>query len=275
VASPDHHLKVNGAGAIVTREPREHHVRPAVDVLFRSAARAFGPRTIGVVLSGYGSDGAAGALTIQSRGGSVIVQHPDDAEAPSMPLHAIRATASARVARAADVVRAIEESMRRTGEAAGGAHIMRDEEMRVVITRDIEEQERGERPGKVAVFTCPDCGGAMWQAPDGTFVDFSCHIGHRYGADTLLVQKTEQLEAALVTALRLLKEKAMILRQTASRARERGMMTAAERLEERAGIDDRYVEVLQRDLLEAEPSPLSNAVVDEEVTHAEGKRGDP
>jgi two-component system chemotaxis response regulator CheB len=148
-----------------------------------------------------------------------------------------------------------------------------DEDVRTVISEDIREQERGTRTGQVTVLSCPDCGGVMWQTTCGTYVDFSCHIGHRYSSDTLLVQKTEQLEAALVTALRLLKEKAILLHQTANRAREMGNMRAAERLDEQAAVDERYASVLQRDLLEADPSALSNAVVDEEVAAVDGDDG--
>src|SRR5204863_9894792 len=113
----------------------------------------------------------------------------------------------------------------------------------------------------------------MWQADAGAFVDFSCHTGHRYAADMMLVQKTEQLEAALFTALRLLKEKAILLRQTAARARAAGHVRVAERIEEQAAVDDKYVEVILHDLLAAEPSPLSSDVVDAEVSRVAGEDG--
>src|SRR2546423_4724382 len=63
------------------------------------------------------------------------------------------------------------------------------------IERDVREQEAGSRDGRTSVVTCPDCGGVLWQANNGALVNFACHIGHRYGPDTLLVQKTEDLEA--------------------------------------------------------------------------------
>jgi hypothetical protein len=68
-----------------------------------------------------------------------------------------------------------------------------------------------------------------------------------------------------VTALPLLREKSILLHQTAQRARTNGQARAAERLEEQAAIDERYAEVLRTKLLEAEPSALSNAAIDEEV----------
>jgi two-component system chemotaxis response regulator CheB len=103
-------------------------------------------------------------------------------------------------------------------------------------------------------------------------VDFQCHIGHRYTTETMLVQKTEQLEAALVAALRLLKEKAIILRQTAQRARGRGQMDAAARLDEQAANDEAHGALLQRQLLEAEPNSLATTFLEDDVRSSESER---
>lgn len=66
-----------------------NYVRPAADLLFASAAQLLGARVLGVVLTGMGSDGARGACVIKAHGGTVVVQDPDDAQAPSMPRAAI------------------------------------------------------------------------------------------------------------------------------------------------------------------------------------------
>jgi two-component system, chemotaxis family, protein-glutamate methylesterase/glutaminase len=94
VAPPDHHLLLEQPCHLrVARGPKENRFRPAVDPLFRSAAYAFGPRVIGVILTGGLDDGTAGLRSIKARGGTAIVQDPSEALAPSMPLSALRRVA--------------------------------------------------------------------------------------------------------------------------------------------------------------------------------------
>jgi two-component system, chemotaxis family, protein-glutamate methylesterase/glutaminase len=89
VAPPDHHMLLRPNCIRLDQGPKVHHTRPAADPLFISAAEHHGRRVMGIVLSGGDGDGAAGLRAIAEHGGTALVQHPDEAASPSMPLAAI------------------------------------------------------------------------------------------------------------------------------------------------------------------------------------------
>ena len=91
LAPPDHHLLIEPDRMRLSRGPKVHHTRPAADPLFMSAAEAYREQVIGIVLSGGDGDGAVGLRQIKAHGGLAIVQDPDEAQAPGMPLAALAA----------------------------------------------------------------------------------------------------------------------------------------------------------------------------------------
>lgn len=94
LAPANYHLLVEADGILsLSADPPVSYARPSIDVLFESAAEAFGAQLIGIVLTGANSDGSRGLTRIKRKGGIAIVQDPDDAEAAQMPLAALAATA--------------------------------------------------------------------------------------------------------------------------------------------------------------------------------------
>jgi two-component system chemotaxis response regulator CheB len=89
IAPRDRHLLIDAGRLRLSGGPREHHTRPAVDPLFVSGARAYGPRVVGVVLSGTGVDGVRGLIAVKNGGGLSLVQDPQEARHATMPVNAI------------------------------------------------------------------------------------------------------------------------------------------------------------------------------------------
>jgi two-component system chemotaxis response regulator CheB len=109
VAPPNQHLLIEHGAIALSDGPKEHHNRPAIDPMFRSAARAFGPRVIGVVLSGTLDDGAAGLRAVKDAGGVAIVQNPETALFSAMPEAALKHAGADRVLPISEIGNAIVE----------------------------------------------------------------------------------------------------------------------------------------------------------------------
>jgi two-component system chemotaxis response regulator CheB len=191
VAPPDRHMLVRNGWIEVSRGPRENRFRPAIDPLFRSAARAYDNRVIGVILSGALFDGVAGLMAIESRGGTTIVQDPDDARIDGMPLNALRMVNADYVLRAAGVSDVLVQLVRTPQDADRVDNAMVDEQrIEQAIIGDFVEQATDGRDGETTVYTCPDCGGVLWQDGGGDRLWFRCHVGHGYAPEVLLGQKS-------------------------------------------------------------------------------------
>src|SRR5918994_5075794 len=248
VAPPDRHLLVRQGRIALSRGPRENHSRPAIDPLFRSAARAYGSRVIGVVLSGALYDGSMGLLAIKTRGGMAIVQDPREASVDSMPRRAIERAAADHILPVAEIAAALTDLVQQPVMAQGANTMVNtidaEERLEAVIAEDFVEQANNGRPEETTLFTCPDCGGVLWQGGEGPVLRFRCHVGHAFAPELLLSQKSEELETALWSSLRLLKEKATLTLQLANRTRTSGngktAAQAAERIADQAKLDERH-----------------------------------
>jgi len=250
IAPPDYHLLLTPRAIRLVRGPQENGNRPAIDPMFRSAAMAFGPRVIGVVLTGALDDGVAGLAAIKRRGGLAVAQDPEEALFPSMPRSAIEHVAIDRVAPVAQIGHAILELIDvpiPDLDPAVSHDDVAENEYAVADLGVIEQPEK--HPGTVSPYSCPDCGGVLWEVRDGEFVRFRCRVGHGWTSDALLSQQSETLDDALWVAFRALEENAALSRQIAARHRARGANRLAQRLEEQALATHARADVIRHALM--------------------------
>ena len=232
VAANDHHLLIERGYMRVRKGPKENRFRPAADPLFRSAAYVYGPRVVGIVLTGALDDGTAGLWTIKLRGGTAIVQEPAEALMRSMPLSALE---NVEVDYKLPVAQIGEVVGRLALEQAPPAPPIdpREQEKTEHEIRIAEETDALERHimnhGELSPFTCPDCHGVLTSLHEGKIVRFRCHTGHAFSADTLLSSTSEQVEERLWDAVRALDEIVMLLNSIGEEFAKSGNTRAAER----------------------------------------------
>jgi two-component system chemotaxis response regulator CheB len=258
VAPPNDHLIVKDGVLRLGRGPRENQARPAIDPLFRTAARAYGPRVIGVILSGSLDDGTAGLAAVKNAGGIAIVQTPEEALFSGMPQSAIDNVPVDYVMPASQIAQLLGRLAREPVELQGVEAMTHESEKR----RDNAEGrlhalQTGELPGPPSPFTCPDCGGPLWERREGGLMRFQCHVGHAFSPDALLSAESDSLEQALWTALRALEENAALARHIAQRMRGRDNPRAAARFDERSVDLERRAGIIRQVLLAPEPRPAT------------------
>ena len=187
VAPPDHHLILEDGHMRVVQGPLENSHRPSIDVLFRSAATQYAAHACGVLLSGALDDGVAGILAIHRSGGGTLVQDPEEAQFPDMPLNAISTGAVDGVYAAGRLCGAIEKWIANPkSEPSDAPQVAPD------------EREKG----TPSVFTCPDCGGTLWELDQASILRFRCRTGHAYSGQSMLAAHETKLEEVLWSSVR-------------------------------------------------------------------------
>lgn len=243
VAAADHHLLLIDGRVHLGNGPRENMARPAIDPLFRSAALSYGPRTVGVILSGMLNDGASGLSAIKACGGTAIVQHPLDATSDQMPLAALEAVDVDQIAAGEDLARVILEVIGR--DAGRGGDCPRSLALEVEIAA-------GARLGSEALrqfadpspLTCPECGGVLSEVLGQQPLRYRCQTGHAHTAE-ILDANAGEIDQALGIALRIIEERVSLVTRMAQDARERGRSSVAELFEARAIEFGRHASILR------------------------------
>lgn len=222
VAPPDRHLLVVDGHTVLSRGPTENGHRPAVDALFRSAARARGPRVIGVQLSGSLDDGAAGMVAIAGAHGAVVVQDPQGAIYPGMPESVLRLLTADHVLPVAKIPAVLADltAADLPDDLGPGISELERVEVDLALEGDRGMENQLQRFGDSADFSCPDCGGVLIALQNTG--RFRCRVGHAWTQDALLDIQGDKYERALWTAYRLLEEKASLATRMERMAREQG-----------------------------------------------------
>ena len=226
IAPPDRHLLVIDGTVRLGSGPRENMARPAIDPLFRSAARYHGPRVTGVVLSGYLDDGASGLRAIKSCGGTTVVQDPEDAQVEEMPLAALAASDVDHVA-TADALPGLLTALAQ--EQRSGAHTPSDA-LRLEV-----EIAAGSRLGSEtlmaiadpAALSCPACNGVLSEIRGARPLRYRCQIGHGYTAQALTA-RSDKVNEAIRVAMRIMEERVTLVGRMARDARGAGRDAVAE-----------------------------------------------
>lgn len=239
VAPADHHLTLLDGQVSVLRGPKENGHRPAVDPLFRTAARVYGSRVIGVVLSGGLDCGSAGLLAIKARGGISVVQHPNDAVCPDMPTNALRNLTVEHVVATTEIAPLLT---RLTAEAAPN---------KGVAPMPEDDQEASQQ---LVPIVCPECQGALTETRYRELIQYSCHVGHRYTLEAMLAEQSNSLESALWASVRALEESATL----ATRLAGSSSFEMSDRFEEKARTMREYADIIKRILL-SDTNPLQPA----------------
>lgn len=248
VAPPDNHLLVTDGRVRVVHGPHENRFRPAIDPLFRSAAQAYGPRVIGAVLTGGLNDGTAGLAAIKKCGGVAVVQDPEDAVHPDMPRSASRHVAVDHLLPLSQIAAALN---RLAHEPPGPAPEVPPE---IFLETQMMESPPGatggidieEQLGTRSVYSCPECGGALWEVNDTDVERFRCHTGHAYTVETLLSDQDESLQRALWVSLRALQERSELSRRMAESAKRRGFHALVGNAERKAVEADTQAAIIRQ-----------------------------
>jgi len=259
VARPDHHLLLEHGRVRVLPGPHEHGLRPAADPLFRSAARAYGPRAVGVVLSGTGDDGAAGLAAIRRHGGLAVVQEPAEALFPGMPLSALAAGPVDHCLPVAALATLLARLARSPARAAGGHDAAGGGPERAPgagggADAAVDGARAAKREDAASGLSCPECRGSLWAEEDGDGLRFECRVGHRYSLQSALAAQARTVEASIWAAINVLEERAALLRTQARRALARGQAPVAGRFEAHARDAEAHAEAIRTALLGLVPT---------------------
>ena len=258
IARPDRHLIVKEGRVFASHGPHENQWRPAIDVMFRSAAVAYTSRVIGVLLSGELDDGTSGLEAIKRCGGLTVIQRPENALYPTMPEVA---AANVRIDYSVDVAEMVPLIRRLVGESApqvpAASTELQAEALMAEGTQALTTQDFAEH--SPSPLTCPECGGPLWQR-DAEGKEFRCLVGHAHRIESLQVATDAALDRTLWAAIRQFEQRANIARMMSQQSRHRQQRVRGDLHEARAAEAEAHAQKL-RELQALYRTPLEPSQV--------------
>ena len=249
LAPPDYHMLIGEGQIIIGKGAPENRWRPSINNLFRSAAAMYNSRVIGMILTGMLDDGTAGMSTIKRSGGTTVVQDPQEADHPDMPLSVL-----------GEVEVDFTQSLSKMGELLTYL-IAREAPPEVKVPEDILIETRIDRRVSTRIddvanfekidINCPDCGGGLWVTQKEHPAHYRCHVGHSYTDRELLIRVSEVMENTFWTSLRMMEERRSLLLKLHQKDKDRGYQSTAQLHLERAQDMEVHIQNLKQILFKA------------------------
>lgn len=263
IASPDRHLLVKQGFIRSIEGPKENGFRPAVDPLFRTAAKAYKQRVVGVVLSGALDDGTAGLIDVKQLGGIALVQNPSEALFASMPQNAINHAVVDQVLPVTEIAATLVHLAHEPVAVEGGQSMSELHGTEYEMEPDIVEldgaglRQRGTH-GPASGFICPDCGGTLYELQERDFLQYRCRVGHAWSANSLMAEQAEAQEQAMWAAVRSLEERADLMQRMAQDARQHNRMRSTVSYEMKARSAEYQSDIIRQALIQGQlPQPVA------------------
>lgn len=221
VGVPNQHMVIINGKLTNSNGPRENLFRPSIDVLFRSAAVAYGNRCVGILLSGRLNDGTVGLEAIKRCGGVTVIQDPQTAEFSGMPLTAQKFVDIDYTENLENISKLIKQLVEESLPVKTGIPetIRKEAEIATRIRSQVKTEDF---LGEKVALSCASCGGPLWKINDTDIERYRCHVGHSFSQESLLLAQNENLEETLWVCLRTLEEKKVLMLNMADNFRNKG-----------------------------------------------------
>lgn len=264
IAPPDLHMLVEKDRILIKRGPKENLFRPSVDALFRSAGYMYGPRVVGVVLSGYLNDGTSGLWTIKRLGGVAVVQDPKESLYRDMPanvLEYVKVDHILRVSEMGDLLVELYGKKPAPEIPEATPEEMERIQAEVIIAAQGNAYEMGiMQMGEVVPISCPECHGALIKIEEGTVVRFRCHTGHAFSADSLLENISASIEEELWKSISRIEETNILLNRLGNHFADTGRTRLSEFYFKKAGEVAKKAHAVHEAIFRYQMSPTETLV---------------